>query len=45
MTEDKTVLTADQVDSELTNLTGWTRGGTVIYRDFVWRISKTSQIF
>ncbi len=34
MTEDKTVLTADQVDAELTNLTGWTRGGTVIYRDF-----------
>ena len=34
MTEDKTVLTADQVDAELTNLTGWIRGGTVIYRNF-----------
>ena len=34
MTEDKTVLTAEQVDTELTNLKGWTREGTVIYRNF-----------
>ena len=34
MTEDKTILTAEQVDTELANLTGWAREGTVIYRDF-----------
>ena len=35
MTEDKTVLTAEQVDTEIINLAGWTREGTVIYRDFI----------
>ena len=34
MTEDKTILTAEQVDTELANLTGWAREGTMIYRDF-----------
>ena len=34
MTEDKTILTAEQVDAELANLTGLAREGTVIYRDF-----------
>lgn len=34
MTENKTVLTAEQVDTELTDLTGWSREGTVICRDF-----------
>ncbi len=35
MSEDKTTLTADQVDAELQDLTGWTRSGTAISRDFV----------
>jgi 4a-hydroxytetrahydrobiopterin dehydratase len=30
--EDKTHLTADQVDEELTSLVGWTREGTLIQR-------------
>lgn len=34
MTEDKTVLTAEQVDGELTDLAGWSREGTMIFRDF-----------
>ena len=34
MTEDKTILTAEQVDTELANLTGWAREGAVIYPRF-----------
>ncbi len=35
-TEDKTVLTATQVDDELRTLEGWTRSGNVLARNFVF---------
>jgi len=34
--EDKTVLTAGEVDEELKTLEGWTRDGTIISRDFTF---------
>jgi pterin-4a-carbinolamine dehydratase len=35
MTEDKTVLSSEEVDEELQTLQGWSRDGIVISRDFV----------
>ena len=35
MAEDKSALTAQQVDVELQSLEGWTRDGVIIQRDFV----------
>ena len=35
MAEDKTVLTADEVDGQLRTLSGWTRSDVVICKDFV----------
>ena len=35
MAEDKSALTAEQVDVELQSLEGWTRDGVIIQRDFV----------
>lgn len=35
MTENKSVLSNDEVDAELKALEGWTRDGTIISRDFV----------
>ncbi len=34
-TEDKTVLSPEEVDEELKNLEGWGRDGIIISRDFV----------
>jgi len=34
-TEDKTVLSPEEVDAELKNLEGWGRDGIIISRDFV----------
>lgn len=36
MTEDKTTLSAEEVDAEVQILTGWQRTGTIISRDFVF---------
>ena len=36
MTEDKTTLTAAEVDAELQTLAGWSRNGIIISRDFVF---------
>ena len=36
MTEDKTTLTAAEVDAELQTLAGWSRDGIIISRDFVF---------
>jgi pterin-4a-carbinolamine dehydratase len=33
--EDKTILTSDEVDETLRALAGWSRDGTIISRDFV----------
>jgi pterin-4a-carbinolamine dehydratase len=35
LAEDKTVLTVDEVDNELASLSGWSRCGVVISKDFV----------
>ena len=35
MAEDKTVLSAADVDAELASLAGWTRDGVVLSKDFV----------
>lgn len=35
MSEDKTVLTSEEVDEELKTLEGWSRDGIIISRDFV----------
>ena len=40
MTEDKTALTAAEVDSELETLSGWSRNGIIISRDFVFENFK-----
>ena len=37
MTEDKTTLTTAEVDSELETLSGWSRNGIIISRDFVFQ--------
>ena len=37
MTEDKTTLTAAEVDAELETLSGWSRNGIIISRDFVFQ--------
>ncbi|MCY3668912.1 MAG: 4a-hydroxytetrahydrobiopterin dehydratase, partial [Gemmatimonadetes bacterium] len=36
MTEDKTTLSAAEVDAELQTLEGWSRDGIIISRDFVF---------
>ena len=36
MTEDKTTLTAAEVDAELETLSGWSRDGIIISRDFIF---------
>ena len=36
MTEDKTTLSATEVDAELQTLAGWSRDGIIISRDFVF---------
>ena len=36
MTEDKTTLSAEEVDAEVQILTGWQRTGTINSRDFVF---------
>ena len=40
MTEDKTTLTAAEVDAELETLSGWSRDGIIISRDFVFENFK-----
>ena len=40
MTEDKTPLTAAEVDAELETLSGWSRDGIIISRDFVFKDFK-----
>ena len=40
MTEDKTNLTAPEVDAELETLSGWSRDGIIISRDFVFENFK-----
>ena len=36
MAEDKTVLSANEVDAEIGNLEGWSRSDTIISRDFTF---------
>ena len=40
MTEDKTTLTAAEVDAELETLSGWSRDGIIISRDFIFENFK-----
>ena len=45
MAEDKSALTNDEVDVELTSLDGWRRDGVVISREFVMKNFKDITAF